>query len=389
MKKLPHVALLIDTNSTYSCSWSLLLGINHYLRVNNYPWNVFLPMLVKEKAPVAWLKTWHGHGIIARIVNERIAEAVVNTGLPTVDISSAQLTDKVPWVESDNGAIGRQAAKHLLERGFKHFAFCGFDSLYWSCQRSDEFKRCVTEAGGDCITFASSVRYASRFLESESDLARLAKWLKELPKPVGLMACNDYRAWQVLKLCREQEIKVPDELAIVGVDNDRLFCELSALPLSSVIPNYRKIGYTAADLLNQLMGGASFEPKASQPIKPLGVATRMSTDVFAVDDQEISQAVRYIREHACEGIQVDDVLTAVPLSRRGLEYRFIKLLKRTPHEEIVRVQMARVTDLMLQTELTLSEISDNAGFSNAEYMNRAFKKQFGIPPNQYRKQARG
>ncbi len=295
MKKLHSVAMLIDTDSTYSRS--LLIGINYYLRVNNYPWTVFLPRLVKENASVAWLKTWHGHGIIARIVNKHIAEAVINTGLPVVDISSAQLTEKIPWVESDNEAVGRQAASHLLDRGFKQFAFCGFGPLYWSRQRSDEFMRCVTEAGGDCITFASSVSCASRY-ESESDLVRLAKWLKELPKPVGLMACNDYRAWQVLKLCREQEIKVPDELAIVGVDNDELFCELSELPLSSVIPDYRRIGCKAADLLDQLMRGASIGSKAAHPIKPLGVATRISTDVFAVDDQEISQAVRYIRKQA-------------------------------------------------------------------------------------------
>ncbi len=386
MKKRLRVALMIETAN--ACSRGLLSGINRYLRINDRPWAVFLPKLGREEAPVTYLKTWRGHGIIARIMNEHIAETVVNTGLPAVDISSAQLVDRFPWVEADDLAIARMAADHLLDRGFKHFAFCGYGPIYWSQSRSDEFHRYVTEAGGNCFTYVSSGSSSSRFYESKSDLARLAKWLKGLPKPVGLMACHDYRACQVLRLCREQEIHVPDELAVIGVDNDEVFCEFADPPLSSVITDMERAGFQAAGLLDQLMNGASFEPGTAYPIPPLGVATRISTDVFAVDDQEISQAVRYIREHACDGIKVEDVLAAVPMSRRGLEYRFLKLLDRTPHEEIVRVQMARVTDLMLQTNLTLAEIAEKARFKHVEYMSAAFKKNFGISPNKYRKQVR-
>ena len=197
------------------------------------------------------------------------------------------------------------------------------------------------------------------------------------------MACYDIRGREVLDVCRQLGVKVPDELALIAVDNDELICDLAEPPLSSVIPDSRRTGYEAGRLLDLLMAGQSELPLAHL-IKPLGISVRGSTDVLATDDADVSTAVRFIRTHASEGINVEDVLRAVPLSRRVLESRFEKLLGRTPHEEITRVQVERVKELLTETDLPLSVIAHRAGYKHVEYMSVVFKRETGLPPSQYR-----
>jgi LacI family transcriptional regulator len=187
-------------------------------------------------------------------------------------------------------------------------------------------------------------------------------------------------------VCRELEIAVPEEVAVIGVDNDRLLCDLADPPLSSVICNSRRNGYEAAALLNRMMSGESVPPEAHL-IKPLGIETRQSTDILAIDDPDVAIAIRFIREHACRGIDVSDVLQQVPLSRRVLESRFRKILDRTPHQEITRLRIDRVKQLLAETDLSLSEIASRTGFQHDEYMTVAFKKQVGMPPSKFRQSA--
>ncbi|HZQ48375.1 MAG TPA: substrate-binding domain-containing protein, partial [Verrucomicrobiae bacterium] len=213
----------------------------------------------------------------------------------------------------------------------------------------------------------------------------IAAWLRKLPKPVAVMACYDIRGQQVLDACRNAGLAVPDEVAVIGVDNDALLCDLSSPPLSSVIPNTQRTGYEAAALLDQMMSGRQVAPQAHF-ISPLGVATRQSTDTLAIEDQNIARSVRYIREHACEQINIEDVLKVVPLSRRLFESRFKKLLGHTPHEEIIRVRMNRVKEMLTETELPLADIAERTGFEHVEYLSAAFKKREGLPPNRYRAQ---
>ena len=185
--------------------------------------------------------------------------------------------------------------------------------------------------------------------------------------------------------CREENIAVPEQVAVIGVDNDRLLCELAMPPLSSVIPDCYRSGYEAASLLDRLMSGDSL-PAEAHLIKPMGIETRQSTDVSAIMDPEVAEAVRYIREHASTGINVGDVLKHVPVSRAALENRFQKLLGRTPHEEIVRFRIARVKQLLTQTDLSLAEIASRTGYRHVEYLTVAFKKQVGFTPSTYRKE---
>ncbi|MBI1367356.1 MAG: helix-turn-helix domain-containing protein [Planctomycetes bacterium] len=378
MTRRPQIALLVETSNAYARG--LLHGIVRYIREHR-PWSIHLPELGRGDRPPSWFEGWSGHGIIARIENRRIAQAVLRSGLPAVDVSAARLVPQLPWVETNDQKIARLAADHLLERGFKHFAFCGDDRFNWSRWRCEHFVECIKNAGGTCDVHTIDVDAAPK----QQDAA-LARWMRRLPKPVGVMACFDIRGQQVLDACRRLGVAVPDEVAVVGVDNDELLCDLADPPLSSVIPDAHRTGYAAASLLDRMMSGSKVKAEATL-IDPVGLVTRQSTDVLAIDDRDVSAAVRYIREHACEGIGVNDVLAAVPLSRRVLEARFKKLVGRTPHEQILRTQLARVQELLRETNLPLTTIADRAGFKHAEYLSVVFKKHLGVPPSQYRAQS--
>ena len=215
----------------------------------------------------------------------------------------------------------------------------------------------------------------------------LVAGLNRLPRPVGIMACCDIKAQQLLEVCRELDIAVPEEVAVLGVDNDRLLCDLAEPPLSSVICNTHHTGYEAALLLDRTMSGEKIGSK-SVLLKPLGIETRQSTDILAIDDPDVAAAVRFIRENATSGINVGDVLREVPLSRRVLENRFRKILGRTPHEEITRLRIDRIKRLLVETDLALSQIAVRTGFQHDEYMTVAFKKAVGMPPRNYRQAER-
>jgi LacI family transcriptional regulator len=295
-------------------------------------------------------------------------------------------------VRTDDAAAARLAFEHLRERGFRHFAFCGFNGADYSDIRRGNFARLVGEGGLRCHRFAppqrphraSTLKYEEQGLK-DGDL--VARWLEELPKPVGLMACNDIRGQQVLNACRATGMLVPDEVAVIGVDNDEVLCELSDPPLSSVVPNTERIGYEAATLLDRMMRGRK---PPSQPIvvEPAGIVTRRSTEVLAIEDRHIAAAVRFIREHACEGVDVGDVLRAVPLSRSTLERRFGREVGRSPKEEILRVRLNRAKQLLTETDFPLSVVAEKVGLVHAEYLSVIFKKKTGLTLVQFRNRSR-
>ncbi|MDA7916299.1 substrate-binding domain-containing protein, partial [Verrucomicrobia bacterium] len=212
---------------------------------------------------------------------------------------------------------------------------------------------------------------------------KIAAWLKKLPRPIGIMACYDIRGQQLLDVCRDQSISVPDEVAVIGQHNDELLCELCDPPLSSVIPDPRRAGHTAASLLDRMMRGQKADTKPYL-IAPLGVATRRSTDVVSIPDSQLSKAIRYIRDHALEGINVADVLKAVPMSRTLLERRFKHYLKRSPYDEILNIRLRKAKELLKGTELPIAEVSARTGFTTPEYLSAAFKKKTGFSPRAFR-----
>ncbi|TWT66867.1 Xylose operon regulatory protein [Posidoniimonas polymericola] len=379
--KRRSVALLIETSNAYARG--LMDGVVAYQR-QHARWSIYMGEHERRASPPLWLREWKGDGIIARIENEAVAEKVRRLNVPTVDVSAARLIGNIPCVETDDKEIADQGARHLASRGFRSLAFCGDRSFLWSNAREDQFAAVCKELGLECSLFmAKSVHDDDYSSTQERD--RLRKWLKKLSKPVGVMACYDFRGQQILDICREIAVAVPEQVSVVGVDNDERLCSICTPPLSSVIPDAYGAGYKAAELLDQIMNGEAVTSEVYR-MPPLGIAERRSSDIFAIDDEDIIAAERYIREHACEGIAIADILKAVPLSRRALEYRFRKLLHRTPHQEIIRIRIERVKALLRETDLPLAAIAMRAGFAHADYLSVAFKKVTGVPPSAYRKQ---
>ncbi len=374
---MPKVALLVETSNTYARG--LLQGIVSYIHEHR-PWSIYLVEHSRGQRLPTWLNRWKGDGVIARIENPAIAETVRRLRAPTVDMSAARLIPSLPWVETDDVAIAHMAAQHLKERGIRHFAFVGDNNFNWSRGRESTFVRLVREAGCDC----SVHHYATTPpRQQESSGERIGAWLARLPRPVGIMAAYDPLGNHVLEACRQRGIEVPDEAAVIGVDNDEVFCSLSEPPMTSIVLDAHRTGYAAAALLDRMMDGEEI-PGDGHLFPPLGVVARRSTDVLAIEDRNLVRAVRFIREHACDGISVKDLLNVVPLSRRLLESRFAKVVGRTPHAEILRVQLNQVKTLLRESGLTLEEIAERTGFAHAEYLSTVFRKKEGMPPSRYR-----
>ncbi len=365
-----QVALLIETSNAYARE--LLRGIMAYMHTNDL-WALRLAERGRGEVSRTELAEWEGHGVIARIENPRVAEVVRSWGRPAVDVSAARLLPDLPWVETDDAAISKLAANHLLERGLRHFGYCGDNRFNWSIWREEHFRARLAEAGYICDAGPSPRRGGDE----------LADWVRSLPKPVGILACYDIRGREVLDACRRAEVAVPDEVAVIGVDADDLMCELSDPPLSSVVPNARHTGWVAAELLDALMAGRPVAPEAHR-IPPLGVTTRRSTDTLAVEDSDLAAAVRYIRENACAGVNVADVVARLPLSRRVLEARFLKVLGRSPHAEILRVRLERVKALLARGESSLDTIARHTGLRHGVYLSAVFKRELGETPGQFR-----
>jgi len=375
------VALLVETSNAYARG--LLDGIIAYQREHEL-WSIYVGEQERGARPPLWLKKWKGDGVIARIETDAIASVVRRMKLPTVDVSAARRVKDIPWVETNDRDIARLAARHLIDRGFQSLAYCGEPAFNWSQWREEHFLSVAHEAGCESHVFRGRSQHDKDYSWTR-ERSRLKTWVRKLPKPVGVMACYDFKGQQLLDICRELDIAVPEQVAVIGVDNDARLCKLCTPPLSSVIPDTLRTGYEAAQLLDHMMRG---DKVSCDPIlvPPLGIAERQSSDVYAIDDEDVVAALRFIRENACSGITVANVLRVVPLSRRVLEYRFQNLVHRTPHEEIIRIRMERVRRLLRETDLSLAEIAQRTGFAQADYLSVAFKKAMGVSPRAYRKE---
>lgn len=379
------VALLIETSRAYGRG--LLRGVAAYARTHG-PWSIYHHERALGDAVPDWLRRWRGDGIIARIESRQLADYIRELALPTVDLRGLYIMPEVPLIETNDLTVVRLACTHLIERGFRNFAYCGFDGTNYSNVRREHAIKYLAERG-ITIEIRDSPHlpaHDTTEIEAEGLLheEELAEWLAALPKPTGIIACNDLRGAQILAVCREHGITVPDDVAVIGVDNDELICELTTPPLSSIAPDTYRIGYLAGDLLDRLMKGGS-PPTHTALVNPLGVVVRQSTDLLAIDDRDIAAAMAYIRRHACEGITVDDVAAAVHLSRSTLDRRFTKLAGVTAKAEITRCRVERVKQLLVDTDYKLSVIAGMVGFAHAEYMSTMFKEHTGETPGSYRR----
>jgi len=381
MSSRPRVALIIEMSGIYGRK--LLEGIAAYQR-SHPPWSGFLEQRELRAPPPPWLLRRRWDGIICRSTTRILSQAIRRHKIPAVDLNDLYGGLGLPRIWSDMRAIGRLGAEHLVERGFRHFAFCGFDDQTWSAGRRDGFRDTVGQFGYSCAVYESPW-HGNHAPEWDKDQQHVVDWIRSLPTPLGLMACNDVRGQQVLNACRSADVVVPEEVAVVGVDNEQVLCDLCDPPLSSVIPNPERIGYEAAELLDHLMAGG-VSPFREKAIPPLGVKMRQSSDVLGIDDVDVAAAVSFIRERACQGVNVDQIVEHVAISRSQLERRFRKCLGRSPQAEIRRVQLRRVAQLLAETDLTLDSIARLTGYQHPEYLSVAFKRSTGQTPREYRQE---
>jgi len=303
--------------------------------------------------------------------------------IPTVSLTNNWLEEGVAVVCPDDEAIGRLAAEHLLGLGLRSFACYGYPIPGYSINRQTAFERHLASHGYGCERFRWPINPPELVHEGRPD-PHLMAWVQSLPKPVGLFAVTDHLAWELTELCHLAELRIPDEVAVIGVDNDELLCEIACPPLSSVIVHSMRIGYEAAALLDRLMSGS---PPPSQPvlIAPLGVAARHSTNLLAVEDVGVAKALRFIRSHLGDNISVRDVVKASAVSRRSLERRFKEVLGRSIRQEIHRARIEEACRLLATTHWKIQQISEILGFSYSQRFYLAFRRATGVSPAQWRR----
>lgn len=380
MKRIRQVALLIDTSTDYS---SLLIeGVARFTKTHE-PWDLLVqPRGEHERSLMP--RHWTPCGVIARVTHLALANDLKKRNIPVVNVSLSQIRGQpFPQVTVDEAVLGRMAANHFRERGLRHFGYLGM----WRQQNyldhcgpafADELRR----HNADCVIHLPRVRTAAP--HSLLTHADLRNWLKKLPKPIGIFAVDAEDAHNLADACRAVNLHVPNQIAILVGEDDRLLCEISHPPLSAIDLGSERIGYEAAALLSRLM--LRRKPPADPILlAPERIHTRQSTDTLAMQDGELAEAVRFIRQHAFEPFTVADLLARIPVSRRSLELRFQRVLGISPAAEIRRVRLERAKELLTTTNLSIPEVAAASGFEHVEVMNRLFRKLVDLTPTQYRR----
>jgi LacI family transcriptional regulator len=343
-------------------------------------WTFELPPIqhVDTQRPDWSVRKWRVDGVIAQINTQPMLGELRGLGVPVVNVATylGPLAD-VPSVVSDNVAIGVMAAEHLLAKGLRRFGYVDSSSSAPGSARGTAFARAVEEAGAQCSAAPRNWRPS----RGQADA-----WLASLTPPVGIFAFNDQRAAEVIQACRDTGLAVPEQVAVLGVDDEELLALMVRPPLSTVRPAAERVGFEAARFLADLLEGRSVPMHTA--IAPINVVTRQSTDVQAIEDADVAAAVQFIREHAAEPVTVEDVLERVPVGRRTLEQRFRKALGRSPSGEIRRVHLDRARQLLSETELSVPEVARRSGFGNPWRFGAMFRRHVGCTPTDYRRRHR-
>lgn len=381
-----QVALLIESSRAYGRD--LCRGIARYAlergTLTLFTQEQDIPRSIPE-----WLKSWRGDGILARIHNRTIAEQLLELKIPVVDLLCREPYDGIPMLVPDADGIAALAIDFFANAGFENFAFCGYPGISFSEFRSAAFVRAVEERGLSCDCYRPPANFRPDILNpeptQERQIRHLVSWLRNLPKPVALLACNDVRGQRLLSLCAEHGIHVPEEISVMGVDDDDVLCNLTNPPLSSIDPGAQEIGHRAAALLEAMMAGGKPATLVTS-VMPKDLVERGSTDTVAVSEPAVVKALRYIRQHAPSGgVNVDSVLKEAGLSRTSLDVKFRRHLGRSVSDEIMRIRLQRIRTLLRQTDMPLAEIAKRSGFLNPSHMCAVFRRTFGNTPGDYRK----
>jgi LacI family transcriptional regulator len=378
------IILLSDFSEEYNKN--LLRGITRYSK-DHGPWTFCkMPTYYRETIGIEgilqWAKEWEADGIIGQFYNDEEVNKFTEANIPVIAVDFKERFTDIPNITGNYHQTGRLGADYFLKKGFKNFAFYGFNNIVWSRERAEGFEERIQQAGFD-------VHYYELKDSRSNDLwyykpSALSDWLKSLPKPIALMTCDDNQGHHITEAARHAGIRIPDDIAVLGVDNDETICHLSDPPLSSIETDSEKGGYEAARLMEQMIEnktctGPDVVVKATQ------IVTRHSTDIFASKDKYIVTALKYIHGNLDKNLKVDQVLREVPLSRRSLEKRFIMTTGYPVYEYIYNQRIEKFTQKLLETDMTIFEIALELGLSDSKNIARQFKQIKGITPMEYRK----
>lgn len=387
MPQLLKIMLLIESSRAFGRN--LLRGISNYARLHG-PWDFYrVPPFYRDPygkyTALAMIDDWGADGLIIR-ENYGFKDKIPKN-IPTVISSeSEEFIPGCGHVIGDHEGIGKMGAEHLIQLGFKNFAYCGFDDIYWSRVRCKGFCEAIEKVGFTTNIYKQPPIPPGLLWEREQPY--ITEWLKTLPLPTGLMACADERSEQVLQACKAAELKVPNEVAIIGADDDEMICELCYPTLSSIAFNTQQVGFKVAALLERMIKSDPPQDERIVFLKPMSISVRQSTDVLATDDTIVAQALHFIKSNSHYQLCVDMVADAINVSRRTLERRFQDVLRLSVHKHIVRNRIEKVEVLLTETDLTLSQIAVKLDFTNHQQIDRYFKQQKGLTPSEFRKQVR-
>jgi LacI family transcriptional regulator len=331
------------------------------------------------------MRGWKGDAIIA-VSNDKSELRYVRTmGIPVVNLAGGlSKSFGVPRVMVNHFDAGRMAAEHLLSRGLRHLAFFGWKDLWYSDQRRLGFNERAAEACIECDAFLQGA--GEEFNKTwPQRVARIARWLASLPKPAGVFAVHDYRAQFLMEACHEAGLRIPEDIAVMGMDNDETICEHCVPSLTSISRNSERVGWEAAALLDCMMRGES-TPTADVLLEPDGVIERQSTNMLYSEEPIVQRALDYMRTHLRTQFNIEQIAEHVGISKRTLETRFRDSVRSSPHDFLSKLRVQHAQALMqMPQKRTVEETALECGFGTARALNKAFHRIVGQPPNRYRK----
>ncbi|MCF0061621.1 DNA-binding transcriptional regulator [Dyadobacter chenwenxiniae] len=376
------IILLLDFAEEYSKS--LMKGINAYSKEFG-PW-IFcrMPLFHRETVGIdgilKWALEWKADGIVGQLYNKDI-EKIIQTGIPVIAQDFKERFTEIPNITGGYHEAGQLGADYFLKKGFTNFAFYGFNDIVWSRERAEGFEERLKKRGHQVHYFEhKKARSTELWYYKPSSLSR---WLKSLPKPIGLMTCDDNQGQHITEACRQLGIRIPEEVAVLGVDNDEMICDLSDPPLSSIALDAEKGGYDAAKLLDHMIKHGTSE-YYDIIVKPVQVITRHSTDIYATNDDHIASSLKYIHQNIDKNLHVDEVVKQVPLSRRALEKRFLEITGYPIYKYIFNLRIEKFTQKLLDTDMSVFEIALDMGLTDSKNIARQFRQAKGCSPSVYR-----
>ncbi len=386
---MARILFLTDFSEAYARN--LLLGIARYAHAVGQAWSLCrLPLSIRDKfgikAVIDLAKKMRADAVIGQFYNTDNVELFARNGIITIAQDFKARFTTIPNITGPHFLAGKIGAEYFAKKGFRHFAFYGTRDVVWSDERMQGFRETV-RAANPSFTFSALCKNTQNALW-DYDTNQLVTWLQSLPKPVAIMACDDNHAYHITEACQQGEgggrLRIPDDIAVLGVDNDETICRLSSPNLSSLNQNIEQGGYDVAQLIDRILRDPA-TPREDVMVQPTHIVTRQSTDIYANNDQHIAEVLKYIHENISQKITVDELVELVPLSRRLLETRFKRSMGTSIYDYILQTRIEKVAQLLCEG-MSVSEAAIELGFSDIKNLSRMFRQQRGMTPSEYRRE---